>query len=82
MRPSTCAIFIDWVKQCTITAFFVKDLVDNPGVIGCTSRKVLSPSLKPLTPKPRLPLNPSYFHSAAFEQFIILSDEVMDAVFN
>ena len=64
--------FIDWVKHCTITAFFVQDLVANPGVIGCTSRKVPSPSLKSLSPEPRLPPKPYLFPLSCFWTVVML----------
>ena len=72
--------FIDWVTHFTITAFFVQDRVNNQGVIGCTTKKVPSPSLKSLTLEPPFPPNPAYFYSADFEQLSCLSREVMVAV--
>ena len=63
---------IDWVKHCTITAFFVQDLAANPGVIGCTSRKVPSPSLKSLSPEPRLPPQPYLFPLSCFWTVVML----------
>ena len=45
-----------WVRptagHCTNAAFIVLGIVPHLGVIGCTSKQVLSPSSHPLTPNP------------------------------
>ena len=51
LADASCAL-LGRMKHCTIAALIVLGLVAYLGVIGSTSKQVLSPSSHPLNPKP------------------------------
>ena len=53
LADALCAL-LGRMKHCTIAALIVLGLVAYLGVIGSTSKQVLSPSSHPLNPKPFL----------------------------